>query len=145
MSNEVDDLLNLIPISSSESNDLDLSEPSDLSSEANSEQTVWLNDLNDLELEELSEELSELSPLQEVSENLIASTQQSGLQSTPATSCGTTSLTLSGLSGPTPQTACATCRKAVWHQLQTGDVRVYCRVMHVLVTEIILECDGTLL
>ena len=52
------------------------------------------------------------------------------------------SVTLEGLQGEIPQTACANCQNAVWHHLVQGDLRLYCRVMHVLVDEMLTECDG---
>lgn len=52
------------------------------------------------------------------------------------------SVTLEGLQGETPQTACANCQNAVWHHLVQGDLRLYCRVMHVLIDEQLTECDG---
>lgn len=53
------------------------------------------------------------------------------------------SKTLANLRGPIPETVCANCPSAVWHQTVGGDVRVYCKIMHVIVDELLLECDGT--
>lgn len=61
----------------------------------------------------------------------------------PASLPTTGSKTLASLLGPVPETVCANCPNAVWHQTVIGDVRVYCKVMHVLVDELLLECDGT--
>ena len=63
--------------------------------------------------------------------------------SVPASSPITRSKTLASLRGPIPETACANCPKALWHQTAGGDVRVFCKIMHVLVDELLLECDGT--
>ncbi len=47
-----------------------------------------------------------------------------------------------------PATVCTNCRAAVWQELQpmpdqqNGSIRVYCRVMHVLVDELLASCDG---
>ena len=63
--------------------------------------------------------------------------------SAPVCSPTTRSKTLANLRGPIPETVCAICPNAVWHQTQGGDVRVYCKIMHVIVDELLLECDGT--
>lgn len=65
------------------------------------------------------------------------------LQSEQESSPITRSKTLASLRGPIPETVCANCQKALWHQIAGGDVRVFCKIMHVLVDELLLECDGT--
>lgn len=50
--------------------------------------------------------------------------------------------------GLSPKTACAGCQNAVWHvAISDSDpnyeaVRIYCKVMHVLVDEPLKMCDG---
>ena len=44
-----------------------------------------------------------------------------------------------------PETVCATCPNAIWQSLQIKakpGVRVYCTLMHVLVDDLLTDCDG---
>ena len=44
-----------------------------------------------------------------------------------------------------PETVCATCPNAIWQSLRikgTPGVRVYCTLMHVLVDDLLMDCDG---
>ena len=44
-----------------------------------------------------------------------------------------------------PDTVCASCPNALWQSLQIKGkpgVRVYCTLMHVLVDELLTDCDG---
>lgn len=45
--------------------------------------------------------------------------------------------------GISPDTVCAVCPNAVWHQpAETKKLRVFCTLMHVLVDGKLSECDG---
>ena len=42
-----------------------------------------------------------------------------------------------------PETCCAACPNAVWQSLEKGkEVRVFCTLMHVLVDDLLMDCDG---
>ena len=57
------------------------------------------------------------------------------------------SFTLSRL-GLSPSTACAACRHAIWQGIPAAEggvditVRIYCRLMHVLIEDDLELCDG---
>lgn len=45
-----------------------------------------------------------------------------------------------------PETACAGCPNAVWHLAakdRKEDLRVYCLLMHALIDDLLIQCDGT--
>lgn len=42
----------------------------------------------------------------------------------------------------TPNTICANCPNALWHVTDRDDLRVFCRLMHVLMDEQLKQCDG---
>ena len=54
---------------------------------------------------------------------------------------GVGSHTLKAL-GLSPDSICANCQHAVWHQTAPRNVRIFCLLMHVLVDEPLTLCDG---
>lgn len=45
-----------------------------------------------------------------------------------------------------PATACGQCPHAVWYQVQGDDTpSPYCRIMHAVMRDPIIRCDGTLI
>lgn len=42
-----------------------------------------------------------------------------------------------------PNSVCTHCRSAVWHITEAQNLRVYCRLMHSLVDENLIACDGS--
>lgn len=41
-----------------------------------------------------------------------------------------------------PETACASCQNAVWHETDAGDLRIWCKLMFVLIDVPLALCDG---
>lgn len=60
-------------------------------------------------------------------------------QSDENTGVGSHTLKALGLS---PDSICANCQHAVWHQTAPRNVRIFCLLMHVLVDEPLTLCDG---
>lgn len=119
------------------------------SSETTLEETL-LEDLPPLPDEMISSELLESLPDPQPSSASGTSSWSSTMPATSAPSPASTSstasalksLTLSRLEGPEPRTTCASCAAAIWQLPESGELRVYCRLMYRYMEDMLESCDG---